>query len=128
VLGLGDAGALAEALGVVGDPGVVLVDDAEGIDGTPVEPVLADLLGDATAGKCARLVLAGTTTDLAGRFRGVVAEARRSRTGVLLAPTGYADGDVLGVVVARASSARPGRGVLVRRGEVTAVQVATPGG
>ena len=71
------------------------------------------------------LVLAGTTTDLQAGFRGVVAEARKGRTGLLLSPEGALDGDLLGVRLPR-SLAVPGprgRGVLVVRGALTAVQV-----
>jgi S-DNA-T family DNA segregation ATPase FtsK/SpoIIIE len=108
-------------------PPLVLVDDVEQVDGGPLEPRLLRLLGPDRS-RVEGVAVAGTTTDLAARFRGLGVEARRARTGLLLSPTGYADGDLLGVVVPRARSLHPGRGVLVLRGSAQPVQVALPVG
>ena len=114
--------AAALASGSGGGSTVVLVDDAEGIEGTRTEDLLLGHLHDGSAG----VVLAGGAAELGARFRGLAAEVRRARTGVLLSPTGYADGDVLGVSVARARAVRPGRGHLVRRGASEQIQLAVP--
>ncbi|MFP5335559.1 MAG: FtsK/SpoIIIE domain-containing protein, partial [Actinomycetes bacterium] len=100
---------------------VVLVDDVVAAEGSAVLDAVERHL--AAGGGT---VLAGEPAELAARFRGPVAEARRSRTGLLLSPTGYADGDVLGVSVPRAAAVAPGRGVVVRRGVAQTVQVALP--
>ncbi|SDQ08558.1 FtsK/SpoIIIE domain-containing protein [Quadrisphaera sp. DSM 44207] len=142
VLGAADAAGLERALrdavapsagtggvvgGVVGGV-LVLVDDAELVAGTAVEPVLLELLASSREAARAALVLAGTTADLAAQFRGVVPEARRWRTGLLLHPLGLADGDLLGVRLPRTPPGPPGRATAVHRGAVTAVQLALPDG
>jgi DNA segregation ATPase FtsK/SpoIIIE, S-DNA-T family len=135
----GRSGVLAVLTGVVGDearlqlevtaaaaigPLVVLVDDAELVVDSALGAVLGDYLSSCRDGDCA-LVLAGTTNDLQAGFRGVVAEARKGRTGLLLSPEGALDGDLLGVRLPRNLSlpGPRGRGVLVVRGALTAVQV-----
>jgi S-DNA-T family DNA segregation ATPase FtsK/SpoIIIE len=133
----GRSGVLAVLTGVAGDearletalvaataPLVVLVDDAEVVVDSALGAVLDDYLSSCRDGDRA-LVLAGMTTDLQAGFRGVAAEARKGRTGLLLSPQGALDGDLLGVRLPR-SHAMPGprgRGVLVVRGALTAVQV-----
>jgi S-DNA-T family DNA segregation ATPase FtsK/SpoIIIE len=126
-----EAASLAAALEGGGGPRpVVLVDDADAVDGTPLEAVLLAATRGPRSGADGVLgvVLAGEPSELASRFRGVAAEARRARAGILLSPTGYADGDLLGVSVPRSGEVRPGRGYLVRRGIVVPVQVAAPDG
>ena len=68
------------------------------------------------------IVVAGTTDRLAATYRGVTAEARRNRCGVLLCSSSPLDGDLFGVRVARAAEQRPGRGVLVVNGRTSPVQ------
>jgi S-DNA-T family DNA segregation ATPase FtsK/SpoIIIE len=102
---------------------VVLADDAETLHDTPVErPLLGMLRADADGG--ATLLLAGSSADLAGQFRGLTVEARRGRTGLLLGALGPADGDLLGVRAPRTDESVTGRGLLVVRGRLTPVQVA----
>jgi S-DNA-T family DNA segregation ATPase FtsK/SpoIIIE len=104
---------------------VVLADDAETLHDTPVErPLLALLRADADGGVA--LLLAGSSSEMAGCFRGLTVEARRARTGLLLGATSPVDGDLLGVRVPRSDSASPGRALLVVRGRTTPVQVALP--
>ena len=105
----------------------MLVDDADLLQGSVVEPALLSVLHRDRAAAGASLVLAGTTTDLAAAFRGVVAEARRGRTGLLLGPHSPVDGDLLGVRVPRVREAPPGRGLLVQDGRALPVQVAGGG-
>jgi S-DNA-T family DNA segregation ATPase FtsK/SpoIIIE len=126
-----DAGALADALSRGEQAGtVVLVDDAELLAGAADEGVLlgrvGDLGRDGPAGSMSALVLAGTTADLLGRFRGLVPAARRWRTGVLLHPFGPADADLLGVRLPRAPAGPAGRATLVRAGAAEVLQLAAP--
>jgi S-DNA-T family DNA segregation ATPase FtsK/SpoIIIE len=128
VLAAGDAARLRDCLADHPDA-VVLADDAETLHDAPVEAPLLDLLrSDCRSGPlCASaVVLAGGTTELASRFRGVTVEARRSRTGVLLSPASAVDGDLFGIRVPTGGRQMPGRGLLVVRGRVTPVQVARP--
>jgi S-DNA-T family DNA segregation ATPase FtsK/SpoIIIE len=71
------------------------------------------------------VLLAGTTDDLAVGFRGPVVEARRSRCGLILAPRSPHDGELLGVRLPQpgAGEPPPGRGALVLRGTISAIQV-----
>lgn len=104
----------------------VVVDDLEQLDDLPAGGLLADLLAgmartDARAGV---LVAAARTDDLARSFRGPGPALLRLGTGLLLQPSGT-DGELFGVRLPRRPPAMlPGRGVLVVRRRVTAVQVA----
>ncbi|SDG67216.1 DNA segregation ATPase FtsK/SpoIIIE, S-DNA-T family [Sinosporangium album] len=106
---------------------VVIVDDAELISpDSPLGMALEEVL---RAGRDADhgLLIAGTTGDLTSAYRGFVAEARKSRTGLLLSVQSPADGDLFNVRLARgASGGPPGRGLLVTAGTVTPVQAALP--
>jgi S-DNA-T family DNA segregation ATPase FtsK/SpoIIIE len=75
------------------------------------------------------VVLAGTTEELAASFRGFAADARRSRSGLLLSPASHLDGELLGLRLLRSAafSGPPGRGLLVRGGKALLVQVPLPG-
>jgi S-DNA-T family DNA segregation ATPase FtsK/SpoIIIE len=121
-LGPGDAFELEQALS--GHPeALVVADDAETLHDTAVErPLLGLLRADAEG--TASLVLAGSAQEMAGKFRGLTVEARRTRTGLLLGALSPVDGDLLGVRVTSCDAAPPGRGVLVVRGRPTPVQVA----
>ncbi|MCT9928755.1 FtsK/SpoIIIE domain-containing protein [Planotetraspora sp. A-T 1434] len=107
---------------------VLIVDDAELISpesmlGLAVEEALRTAR-DGEHG----LLLAGTTGDLATAYRGFVAEARKSRTGLLLAVQSPADGDLFNVRLPRgAVGGPPGRGLLVVSGTATPIQAAIPG-
>ena len=105
------------------DTGVVLVDDIEELDGTPVRDALHSLIAH-----CARsgvLMLASSTTHAAAGVRGLAPTACRARAGLLLQPHNRTDGDPLGVRVPPTERV-PGRGYLVAHGETTEVQVALP--
>jgi S-DNA-T family DNA segregation ATPase FtsK/SpoIIIE len=121
--------AAGEARGVMPDAGpdaapaplVVIVDDLD-VAGPAVEEVVTAVA--ATTGPAGPvLVAAAATAWLAGSFRGPAAEARRRGTGLLLRPGRHDGRDVLGVAVPGQDSRLPGRGVLVRAGAVTRVQV-----
>jgi S-DNA-T family DNA segregation ATPase FtsK/SpoIIIE len=105
----------------------VLVDDAEIVAESPAAGVL-DRLMRAARDSGHLVVIAGTTEELSVGFRGFVVDVRRSRTGLLLAPRGPLDGEVLGVRLPRnTGEAVPvGRGLLIVRGAVTQLQVALP--
>jgi S-DNA-T family DNA segregation ATPase FtsK/SpoIIIE len=98
---------------------VVLVDDAERLDG-PTE----SLLLAAAAHPRQSVVVAGLTSALLGSYRGLAGLARSHRTGVLLRPESPTDGDVLGVRADLFDETPPGRALLVVRGTSTPVQVA----
>ncbi|MGF1664459.1 MAG: AAA family ATPase, partial [Kineosporiaceae bacterium] len=100
-------------------PCVVVVDDLD-----LAGPAAEQALTAAVAGPAAPAVVAAATTAwLAGSFRGLAAEARRRGDGLLLRPGRHDGRDVLGVAVPGQESRLPGRGVLVRAGMVTRVQV-----
>jgi S-DNA-T family DNA segregation ATPase FtsK/SpoIIIE len=117
VLGPLDYHALREQLA----PGAcVLVDDAELLADGQLDAALHELVRE--RGPTA-VVLAATTSALLGTFRGALAAARSSRTGVLLQPSGASDGDVFGVRAQLGDRSGPGRGLLVVRGVQSAIQV-----
>ncbi|MGB8650916.1 MAG: FtsK/SpoIIIE domain-containing protein, partial [Mycobacteriales bacterium] len=108
-------------------PLAVLVDDAELLLTHPVGDVLHRLLrSSADRGRC--VVLAGSSDELAAAFHGWTAEARKSRSGLLLTPTSHLHGELLGVRLARSAAfaGPPGRGLLVQAGQVQQVQVPLP--
>ena len=104
---------------------LVLVDDADRLDDTPVRPVLDEIveLADRDAGA---VVVATTPATLAGRFRGLDVAVARHRAGVLLRP-GPDDAALLGLprsgLPPGLTTAPPGRGLLVLDGQATPVQV-----
>ncbi|MDQ6873824.1 MAG: FtsK/SpoIIIE domain-containing protein [Actinomycetota bacterium] len=117
----------AAAVAVRDRPLVVVVDDAESLLDSPVEHVLSELLRGQDERPDERpvgLVLAGCTDELASIYRGISVEVRRGRVGLVLNPCGPLDGDLFGAKLPRGLPARPGAGVLCRRGEITPVQVA----
>lgn len=105
----------------------VLVDDAEGLDGTATEPVLLEALAesDRTGAWCVASVDSRRAVSL---YRGLVPELARHGAGVVLSPTSPTDGDLLGVRVEPVRHRLPGRGVLVAEGEAIPLQLADPSG
>ena len=90
---------------------VILIDDAEMFVDTAVGAALTDVVRRTDADQVA--VVAARTDDLAVSYRGLLFEAQRPRTGLLLQPAA-ADGEVFGVRLRRSrTSVLPGRGVLV---------------
>jgi DNA segregation ATPase FtsK/SpoIIIE, S-DNA-T family len=119
--------AFDDAIRAAATPLAILVDDAELVTDTAAAGTLDQLMRHARdAGHV--VAIAGTTDDLSVGFRGFIVDARRARTGVLLAPRGPLDGEALGARLARDTGGRlpPGRGLLVCRGAVSAVQLALP--
>ncbi len=104
--------------------GAILIDDLDQLTGMPAEPALLEHLARSRS-TGAVLCASGNASDLANTFRGMAPELRRRQTGVLLQP-GRHDGDVFGVRIGPMDRPRPGRGLLVVRGVLTEMQVATP--
>ena len=112
---------------------LVAVDDLERIIGTLVEETLLAWL-DAPGGGTGeysrrgqqRLLVAAGGPDSFGAFRGIGARVMRERNGIVLQPSRPTDGSPLGVSVPCGDLALPGRGILIQRGDCTAVQVALP--
>ena len=123
--GSDDGPAVRDALAARAGPLVVLVDDAESLHAGGTEDELVGWLRSG-ATPVRALLLAGCCAELAGQFRGLGTEARKNRLGLVLAPGGGIDGDLLGTRVPRGDELRPGRGVFVRRGTLATVQVALP--
>jgi DNA segregation ATPase FtsK/SpoIIIE, S-DNA-T family len=103
----------------------ILIDDVERFADTEMEDVLLRWFKDPRRSS-GSLVVAGTTSSLATTFRGLSVVARGSGQGILLNPTSYSDGDLLGVRLSAvpAGPGVPGRGLLVSDGSVTPIQVA----
>ncbi|PKK12695.1 FtsK/SpoIIIE domain-containing protein [Thermomonospora sp. CIF 1] len=107
---------------------VVVVDDAELLDDTDLDDALRGVLRTARDGEHA-VVLGGTTEDMNRGYRGFLAEARRSRSGVLLSADSPDDGELFGLRLPRNSGALAGptgRGLFVVQGAHFPIQVALP--
>lgn len=111
--GLATAESLLEALLTIGRPAVLVMDDSEQfLDSRPGD-WLTELVRVSPPGLA--VVVAGRGEDLAMAFRGIGAEVKRARTGLLLQP-GPGDGDALGIhLPLRRPSWPAGRGLLVAR-------------
>jgi len=92
-------------------PALLLVDDSEDLLDTALGDALTGWVRAQPEGLIA--AVAARSDDLAVTFRGVAAEVRRSRCGLLLQP-GPVDGELLGARLPRARETQPsGRGLLV---------------
>jgi S-DNA-T family DNA segregation ATPase FtsK/SpoIIIE len=101
---------------------LIVVDDCERLLDTPLGDTLTRLAQQDDPDRA--WIVAARTEDLALTFRGLGAEIRRARTGLLLQPGG-SDGEVFGLQLPRRRAARiPGRGLVVSAGTTTTVQVA----
>jgi S-DNA-T family DNA segregation ATPase FtsK/SpoIIIE len=106
---------------------VVLVDDAEMLHDAPNSDVFERIIStgrDSDHG----LILAGATGDLGRAYTGCIATALTSRCGLLVSVESPQDGDMFGVKLPR--NARPGplgRGLLVRRGSASPIQIPIEG-
>lgn len=123
---LGDGTAADELATVTGEREryVVLADDAELLFNGPLEQPLEKILRSGRDGDHG-VILAGSTGDLGRAYSGFIPSALKSRCGVLVAVTAPGDGDLFSVRLPRnAGSAGAGRGLLVRPGSITPVQLA----
>lgn len=104
---------VSAAVEELGGPLVVLVDDVDLLGfANPVEAVLRQVVGTGRD-RALGLAYAGTAETLTQSLGGWIAEARRSRQGVLLAPQSAIEGDLVGARVPPGllrSGSRPGRG------------------
>jgi S-DNA-T family DNA segregation ATPase FtsK/SpoIIIE len=102
----------------------LLIDDAERLADSEMEDVVLQWFKGSGSGRGA-LVVAGSSAEMTLAFRGLSVVARRSGQGILLGPTSYAEGELLGVRTPSAHAPSiPGRGLLVRAGQAIPVQVA----
>jgi S-DNA-T family DNA segregation ATPase FtsK/SpoIIIE len=123
---LGDGAAADELTTTIGDREryVVLADDAELLFNGALEQPLEKILRSGRDGDHG-VILAGSTGDLGRAYSGFIPSALKSRCGVLVAVTAPGDGDLFGVRLPRnAGSGAAGRGLLVRPGVITPVQLA----
>jgi S-DNA-T family DNA segregation ATPase FtsK/SpoIIIE len=129
--------ALEGSRGPAQPPPVVLVDDVDRLAGTGTEEVLLRLLLAPAAGAdhaglqhpgppAAVVVAAGTTAELLAAYRGLAAQLRRSRSGLVLHPSGPGDGELLGTALPRSPPGPVGRATLVTGGRARVVQLAAP--
>ncbi|MEO7267916.1 MAG: FtsK/SpoIIIE domain-containing protein [Knoellia sp.] len=101
---------------------VVLIDDAERLEGTPVEPVLQEIL--ALVDRDVGLVVAASTLSAVSlAFRGIVHTVAREQSGILLGPRTPSDGEAFAIRAPRGLAAPPGRALLVSGREHSEVQV-----
>ncbi|WKV15752.1 FtsK/SpoIIIE domain-containing protein [Janibacter limosus] len=105
------------------DP-VVVADDLERLDGSPVADVLKEIVRRLDADR-GLLIGSTSTQSAASRVRGLISDLARARTGLLLQPSARSDGDALGLRVPPLARV-PGRGYLVVDGRALEVQVAHP--
>ncbi len=105
-------------------PTVLLVDDADTFAGSEADEAVRAVVRGEHQGRVA-VVAAGPIEEMKTQLRGVIAEARRSRAGLLLSPSSSFDGDLVGVRLAPSLVGRQsaGRGCLVRGGDCLFVQV-----
>ncbi|WP_422771298.1 FtsK/SpoIIIE domain-containing protein [Plantactinospora sp. WMMC1484] len=108
-----DPARVTAAMEELGGPLVVLVDDVDLLGfANPLEAVLRQVVATGRD-RALGLAYAGTAETLTQSLGGWIAEARRSRQGVLLAPQSAIEGDLVGARVPPGllrSGSRPGRG------------------
>jgi len=104
----------AAALGSTAGPVVVILDDAELLRESWIGEQLSRITQHAS-GPGRALVVAGESAGLNAAFVGWILDAKRNRHGVLLSPRDLADGDLVGVRLARSlvgGPIDPGRALL----------------
>jgi S-DNA-T family DNA segregation ATPase FtsK/SpoIIIE len=103
----------------------VVVDDVERLLDTEAEDVVTQWFKSAER-LAGSLLVGGNASELSSMFRGLSVLARRAGQGVLLQPSSYADGDLLGVRLPTTGIREriPGRGLIVHDGTVEPVQIA----
>jgi S-DNA-T family DNA segregation ATPase FtsK/SpoIIIE len=117
---------LNNVLAAAPGPVAVLVDDADRLLDAPLAPALEALLRSARELQRAVVIAGGTAEINAASFRGLVAEAKKSRAGLLLSPSGPTDGEFLGIRLPKSAlfNGPAGRAVQVDNGALRLVQVA----
>jgi S-DNA-T family DNA segregation ATPase FtsK/SpoIIIE len=106
----------------------VIVDDAELLFNGPLSAPLEKILASGRDGEHG-LIIGGSTGDLGRAYSGFIKEALKSRSGIYTAVESPNDGDLFGVRLPRnaAGSGALGRGLLIRPGSMTPIQLALPG-
>lgn len=115
---------LQDVLEELNSPVAVLVDDAELIEERTPSPL--EEFARTARDRGSLIIAAGTTDDLRHqRHRGWLSIVRRTRSGILLNPISYEDGDAFDVRLPRSTTGGwpPGRGLLVLHGKTTPIQV-----
>ncbi|HVA61107.1 MAG TPA: FtsK/SpoIIIE domain-containing protein [Mycobacteriales bacterium] len=105
---------------------VLIIDDVEMLTETALGEQITAILRQARDTR--HVVYAAASGDEAGNiYRGPLAELRKCKQGLVLAPTNPTQGDVIGTRLPRSvlSAGIPQRGALVLNGTVTAVHVPT---
>jgi DNA segregation ATPase FtsK/SpoIIIE, S-DNA-T family len=94
---------------------VIVVDDAELMDGTALEDSLSESLRSARDGEHS-MIIAGTSDDMSRMYSGFIADCRRSRSGALLGVASSDDGEILGLRLPRnVSSLGPAGRILIAK-------------
>ncbi|MFF3739825.1 FtsK/SpoIIIE domain-containing protein [Streptomyces sp. NPDC002566] len=107
-------------------PYVVVVDDAELLYDTPLDEALEEVVKRGMDGGLG-VIAAGAVDTLSSQYRGFVVQARRSRTGFLLAPQGSQDGEMFSIRLPSNVGGGPtGRGLFVQAGEAMPAQAVLP--
>lgn len=105
---------------------VIVVDDAELVMNSEIDPDLASLSRGAQ-GNGWGVLAAGNSESLTLSLAGWVGQMKRNRTGMLLSPQSLSDGEVIGVKLSRGligQAPQPGRGLLhLGDGSLLGVQV-----
>jgi S-DNA-T family DNA segregation ATPase FtsK/SpoIIIE len=121
-----EAGAVREVLDGAPRPLVLVVDDLELLDQDGPHAAMLERFHGSIRDSGDAVLAGGSTEDLTSTYRGPVVAIKKSRSGVLLAPRSYNDGELLGARLPReiGGPAPAGRGLLVRGGQWEPVQVA----
>jgi S-DNA-T family DNA segregation ATPase FtsK/SpoIIIE len=124
-----DPAQFTAAVEQAGGPVVVLVDDVDLFGfANPIDAALRQIVATGRD-RGIGLAYAGTAETLSQALGGWVAEARRSRQGVLLAPQTSIEGDLVGMRVPPAllrSGSKPGRGHIPDPGAGSLTSIAIP--
>lgn len=106
---------IRSAIGELRRQHLIVVDDFEVLGGdSPVGQLLGETLA-AMRDTPNAMIVAGGTDEIGGMYRGLTADLKRGRTGLVLAPRASNDGDVLNARLPRSVGAAvpPGRGLLI---------------
>jgi S-DNA-T family DNA segregation ATPase FtsK/SpoIIIE len=109
-----------------GGPLVVVLDDAEGLKDSAAGELFRSVVKGSVAERA--LVLGGHAEGICTGLSGWQVDAKKARCGALLSPQSSADGDLIGVRLARSTTGgpvTPGR-ALLHLGDGRAVTVAVP--
>jgi S-DNA-T family DNA segregation ATPase FtsK/SpoIIIE len=117
--------AIASAEGAV----AVLVDDFDQLLDAPWAAALEGLLRAGRHNQRAVIIAGGTAELNAASYKGLVAEAKKSRSGLMLSPGAPTDADLLGVRLPKTAlfNGPAGRAVQIESGSHRLIQIADAG-